>query len=107
MTCFDINECELAQPCYPGVRCVNLEPGYRCGSCPTGYTSPRIEGIGLEMAKTNKQNCKDVNECLIKNGGCDIHVECINTQVEDLRELPEASISYLTTLNAESLLFVL
>jgi len=86
MMCFDMNECELAQPCYPGVRCVNLEPGYRCGSCPPGYTSPRIEGIGLEMAKTNKQICKDVDECLIKNGGCDFHVECINTQVKDLTE---------------------
>ncbi|EZA50675.1 Thrombospondin-3a [Ooceraea biroi] len=80
MTCYDINECELAQPCYTGVRCINLVPGYRCDSCPAGYTGSKIEGIGIEMIKTQKQVCEDVNECLFKNGGCDLHAECINTQ---------------------------
>lgn len=84
IVCFDINECELQQPCHPGVQCINLEPGYRCGQCPVGYTSPKVEGVGLTQARTHKQVCTDVNECLFKNGGCHPHAECINTPVKDL-----------------------
>ncbi|XP_076245587.1 thrombospondin [Calliopsis andreniformis] len=79
-TCIDINECELAKPCFPGVRCINLRPGYRCESCPSGYTGSIIEGVGIEVARINKQVCRDINECEHNNGGCDRYMECINTE---------------------------
>ncbi|XP_071564208.1 cartilage oligomeric matrix protein [Temnothorax nylanderi] len=79
-SCHDANECELARPCHPGVRCINLHPGYRCDRCPTGYTGPMTEGVGVEMARTRKQICQDINECDTNNGGCDPHSECINTE---------------------------
>ncbi|KAL0113553.1 hypothetical protein PUN28_012609 [Cardiocondyla obscurior] len=78
--CTDANECELARPCYLGVRCINLHPGYRCDRCPPGYTGPTTEGVGVDMARTRKQICQDVNECEVNNGGCDPYSECINTQ---------------------------
>lgn len=80
-SCRDMNECELADPCYPGVRCVNLHPGYKCDPCPTGYVGPLVEGVGAEMAREQKQVCSDVNECESNNGDCDPHSECINTEV--------------------------
>lgn len=79
-SCQDLNECELARPCFPGVRCTNLRPGFRCESCPPGYTGSMFEGVGIEMIRNRKQICRDVNECEINNGGCDIHSECINTE---------------------------
>ncbi|XP_011136223.1 cartilage oligomeric matrix protein isoform X2 [Harpegnathos saltator] len=79
-TCLDINECELSQPCFPGVRCINLHPGYRCDPCPTGYVGPFVEGIGVEMARKQKQICRDINECETNNGGCDPYAECVNTE---------------------------
>ncbi|KAK2581037.1 hypothetical protein KPH14_006084 [Odynerus spinipes] len=79
-SCQDVNECELARPCFPGVRCVNLRPGFRCEACPTGYTGSSFEGVGVEMARSRKQMCRDINECEIDNGGCDLHSECINTE---------------------------
>ncbi|KAL6437051.1 hypothetical protein ACFW04_004985 [Cataglyphis niger] len=78
--CHDANECELARPCFPGVRCINLHPGYRCDRCPAGYTGPMTEGVGVEMARTKVQICRDVNECEINNGGCHRNSECINTE---------------------------
>ncbi|XP_012525370.1 cartilage oligomeric matrix protein [Monomorium pharaonis] len=78
--CLDANECELARPCHPGVRCINLHPGYRCDRCPTGYTGPMTEGVGIEIARARKQICQDINECEINNGGCNPYSECINTE---------------------------
>ncbi|XP_029165591.1 cartilage oligomeric matrix protein [Nylanderia fulva] len=78
--CQDENECELSRPCHPGVRCINLHPGYRCDRCPPGYTGPMTEGVGVEMARKQKQICQDINECDINNGGCHPYSECINTK---------------------------
>ena len=50
-------------PCYPGVRCEDMERGYMCGDCPPGYygdgvrcrkiptcaDSPCFEGIDLYL----------------------------------------------------------
>jgi len=66
----DLDACEEnLQPCYPGVKCIDLPPpanesGYKCGSCPNGFT-----GNGAE--------CTDLNECAVKNGDC-MHT-CVNT----------------------------
>lgn len=42
-------------PCYPGVRCVNLAPGFRCDACPVGFTGSMVQGVGISFAKSNKQ----------------------------------------------------
>lgn len=63
---------------------MNLHPGYRCDRCPTGYTGPMTEGVGVEMARTRKQICQDIDECATNNGGCDPYSECINTEVRCL-----------------------
>lgn len=36
-----VSEC-ASNPCYPGVRCVDTENGFRCGSCPRGYSGDGI-----------------------------------------------------------------
>nr|CAD7613676.1 unnamed protein product [Timema genevievae] len=82
-TCHDLDECDLAGPCDPHVRCVNLSPGYRCDACPQGFTgSSGLEGIGLEVALHNRQRCYDIDECADgRNGGCDPNSACTNTEV--------------------------
>ncbi|XP_071504666.1 uncharacterized protein, partial [Diadema antillarum] len=77
--CRDINECSEANPCYVNTSCVNLEPGFECGSCPPGYNGKVPHGIGLEYAWSHVQVCTDINECAIDNGGCDVHAICENT----------------------------
>ncbi|XP_027462920.1 thrombospondin-4 isoform X2 [Zalophus californianus] len=64
-------------PCYPGVRCVNLAPGFRCEPCPVGFTGPVVQGVGISFAKSNKQVCTDIDEC--RNGACVLNSICINT----------------------------
>ncbi|XP_005091776.1 cartilage oligomeric matrix protein [Aplysia californica] len=32
-----------SHPCFPGVRCVDTEDGFRCGACPVGYSGNGIE----------------------------------------------------------------
>ncbi|CAH3044151.1 unnamed protein product [Pocillopora meandrina] len=67
----DLDACEAnLNPCYPGVKCIDLPPpanisGYKCGPCPNGFT-----GDGSK--------CRDFDECLQgSNGGCS--QVCINT----------------------------
>ncbi|KAJ8049747.1 Thrombospondin-4 [Holothuria leucospilota] len=78
--CTDINECDLANPCWDTDSCVNLVPGYECGGCPLGYSGDTPHGIGVAHAEANTQTCTDLNECEVDNGGCDVNVECINTE---------------------------
>lgn len=47
-------QCQF-NPCFPGVRCVNTAPGFRCDACPLGYTGLPVEGVGIVYAQTNKQ----------------------------------------------------
>nr|CAD7435198.1 unnamed protein product [Timema monikensis] len=83
-------QCDLAGPCDPHVRCVNLSPGYRCDACPQGFTgSSGLEGIGLEVALHNRQRCYDIDECADgRNGGCDPNSACTNTELLTLRGYP-------------------
>ncbi|KAF3850907.1 hypothetical protein F7725_012679 [Dissostichus mawsoni] len=78
--CDDVDECQF-QPCYPGVRCVNTAPGFRCEKCPLGYSGPEINGVGVSYAKSHKQVCEDIDECLgpPQNGGCTANSHCHNT----------------------------
>lgn len=47
-------QCQF-NPCYPGVKCVNTAPGFRCEACPLGFTGLPVEGVGILYAQTNKQ----------------------------------------------------
>ncbi|XP_034450552.1 thrombospondin-4a isoform X1 [Hippoglossus hippoglossus] len=78
--CDDVDECQF-KPCFPGVRCVNTAPGFRCERCPEGYTGPEINGVGVSYAKSHKQVCEDIDECLgpPENGGCTANSHCHNT----------------------------
>uniref|UniRef100_A0A667XZ69 Thrombospondin 4a n=1 Tax=Myripristis murdjan TaxID=586833 RepID=A0A667XZ69_9TELE len=78
--CDDVDECQF-NPCFPGVRCVNTAPGFRCERCPLGYTGPELSGVGVAYAKTHKQVCDDIDECLgpPENGGCTANSHCHNT----------------------------
>uniref|UniRef100_A0A669B602 Thrombospondin 4a n=1 Tax=Oreochromis niloticus TaxID=8128 RepID=A0A669B602_ORENI len=78
--CDDVDECQF-NPCFPGVRCVNTAPGFRCEKCPRGYTGPELNGVGVSYAKTHKQVCEDIDECLgpPENGGCTANSHCYNT----------------------------
>uniref|UniRef100_A0A3B4UT62 Thrombospondin 4a n=1 Tax=Seriola dumerili TaxID=41447 RepID=A0A3B4UT62_SERDU len=78
--CDDVDECQF-NPCFPGVRCVNTAPGFRCEKCPLGYTGPEINGVGVSYAKSHKQVCEDIDECLgpPENGGCTADSHCYNT----------------------------
>ncbi|KAM7416429.1 hypothetical protein PAMA_018474 [Pampus argenteus] len=78
--CDDIDECQF-NPCFPHVRCVNTAPGFRCEKCPLGYMGPEINGVGVSYAKSHKQVCEDIDECLgpPENGGCTANSHCYNT----------------------------
>lgn len=78
-SCVNVDVCQVAKPCYPGVKCTNLYPGYRCEACPKGLNGSSVEGSDLEHAKAHKQVCRDINECDADNGGCGKFVQCINT----------------------------
>lgn len=79
--CIDLDECDLAQPCDPRVRCINTAPGFRCDPCPHGFTGSRgLQGIGLEYAELNRQVCTDLDECQENNGGCVRNSRCLNTE---------------------------
>lgn len=80
--CDDINECQF-NPCFPDVRCVNMAPGFRCEKCPLGYNGPELTGVGVAYAKSNKQMCEDIDECLQRPeiGGCTANSDCFNTIV--------------------------
>ncbi|XP_041967466.1 cartilage oligomeric matrix protein [Alosa sapidissima] len=76
--CTDVDECAV-MPCHMGVRCINTSPGFRCGPCPAGYMGPQVYGVGLAYAMSNRQVCKDIDECEVANGGCVQNANCINT----------------------------
>uniref|UniRef100_A0A3P9KP83 Thrombospondin 4a n=1 Tax=Oryzias latipes TaxID=8090 RepID=A0A3P9KP83_ORYLA len=80
VNCDDVDECQF-NPCFPGVRCVNTAPGFRCEKCPLGYVGAEIDGVGVSYAKSHKQVCEDVDECLGPplNGGCTANSHCYNT----------------------------
>ncbi|KAM9393000.1 thrombospondin-4a [Pholidichthys leucotaenia] len=80
VNCDDVDECQF-NPCFPGVPCINTAPGFRCGKCPLGYSGPELNGVGVSYAKSNKQVCEDINECLgpPENGGCTPNSHCYNT----------------------------
>ncbi|XP_060537029.1 cartilage oligomeric matrix protein [Cylas formicarius] len=64
------DECDLDKPCDPRVECINLWPGHRCGSCPSGYT---------ERLERGRHTCVDIDECA-DSRACPPPSQCTNTQ---------------------------
>uniref|UniRef100_A0A7N8YIE5 Thrombospondin 3a n=1 Tax=Mastacembelus armatus TaxID=205130 RepID=A0A7N8YIE5_9TELE len=76
--CQDINECEL-QPCFSPEACVNTLGGFTCQPCPPGLWGAPLAGTGLEYAKTHKQDCVDIDECVDLPDACVSNSVCVNT----------------------------
>ncbi|XP_027868084.1 thrombospondin-3a isoform X3 [Xiphophorus couchianus] len=76
--CRDVDECEL-QPCYSPEACVNTEGGFSCQPCPPGLWGAPLAGTGLDYAKTHKQECVDIDECVDLPDTCASNSVCINT----------------------------
>ncbi|XP_076864492.1 thrombospondin-3b-like [Brachyhypopomus gauderio] len=76
--CQDIDEC-VVQPCSSAEKCVNTAQGFHCEPCPPGFSGPALRGVGLEFAKSHKQECVDVDECAAQIGACVPNSVCINT----------------------------
>uniref|UniRef100_A0A8D3CZQ8 Thrombospondin 3 n=1 Tax=Scophthalmus maximus TaxID=52904 RepID=A0A8D3CZQ8_SCOMX len=76
--CEDVDECEL-QPCFSPGACVNSPGGFSCRSCPPGLWGAPLVGTGLDYAKTHRQECVDVDECVDLPDACVSNSVCINT----------------------------
>ncbi|KAK7124768.1 hypothetical protein R3I94_018977 [Phoxinus phoxinus] len=76
--CQDIDEC-TAQPCFSAELCVNTAKGFTCESCPIGFIGTTLRGVGLEFAKSHKQECVDIDECAEHSSACVPNSVCINT----------------------------
>uniref|UniRef100_A0A8C1JMI6 Thrombospondin 3a n=1 Tax=Cyprinus carpio TaxID=7962 RepID=A0A8C1JMI6_CYPCA len=77
--CQDIDECAEAQPCYTPGACVNTAKGFTCEPCPPGLWGPPLSGFGVEYAKSHRQECSDIDECLDLANACTPNSICINT----------------------------
>ncbi|KAJ7410447.1 fibrillin 2 [Pitangus sulphuratus] len=64
--CMDIDECEHNPLLCRGGACVNTEGSFQC-DCPMGH----------ELSPSEEE-CLDIDECMIMNGGCDTH--CTNSE---------------------------
>ncbi|OXB66901.1 hypothetical protein ASZ78_013562 [Callipepla squamata] len=64
--CMDIDECERNPLLCRGGMCVNTEGSFQC-DCPVGH----------ELSPS-REECIDIDECMIMNGGCDTH--CTNSE---------------------------
>uniref|UniRef100_A0AAQ5YQR3 Thrombospondin 3 n=1 Tax=Amphiprion ocellaris TaxID=80972 RepID=A0AAQ5YQR3_AMPOC len=76
--CRDVDECEL-QPCYSPEACVNTVGGFSCQPCPPGLWGAPLAGTGLDYAKTHRQECADIDECVDLPDACVSNSVCINT----------------------------
>lgn len=101
-SCYDVDECELYQPCDDMVICHNLNPGFRCGPCPPGFDGIHAHGKDGKVTFINrlqfpiavlgfsadflsvgfqKQTCLDIDECKMGFFRCPEHATCHNSIV--------------------------
>ncbi|XP_014205264.1 cartilage oligomeric matrix protein [Copidosoma floridanum] len=80
LNCMREDECDLAKPCWQGVRCYKFDTGYRCDSCPEGMTGNVSEGRGVDYARTHRQFCHRIDPCGDDNGGCVDNSDCFNSE---------------------------
>uniref|UniRef100_A0A8D3DGQ7 Thrombospondin 3 n=1 Tax=Scophthalmus maximus TaxID=52904 RepID=A0A8D3DGQ7_SCOMX len=79
-TCEDLMDDNLSlQPCFSPGACVNSPGGFSCRSCPPGLWGAPLVGTGLDYAKTHRQECVDVDECVDLPDACVSNSVCINT----------------------------
>uniref|UniRef100_A0A674E2U7 Thrombospondin 3b n=1 Tax=Salmo trutta TaxID=8032 RepID=A0A674E2U7_SALTR len=78
--CQDIDECAVARPCFSPEGCVNTAKGFTCEPCPVGFSGSVLSGVGMEFAKSHKQECTDVDECADLSNTCVPNSVCINTE---------------------------
>ncbi|CAL8248962.1 unnamed protein product [Lota lota] len=76
--CKDVDECG-AWPCFSPGSCVNTAGGFTCRPCPAGFWGPPLSGSGMEYAKSHKQECSDIDECLDLTDACVPNSICRNT----------------------------
>uniref|UniRef100_A0A3Q2V2D4 Thrombospondin 3a n=1 Tax=Haplochromis burtoni TaxID=8153 RepID=A0A3Q2V2D4_HAPBU len=76
--CRDIDECDV-QPCFSPQACVNTAGGFSCQPCPPGLWGAPLSGTGLDYAKTHKQDCVDIDECVDLPDACVPNSVCVNT----------------------------
>nr|XP_057909012.1 thrombospondin-3a [Doryrhamphus excisus] len=76
--CGEVDECE-AYPCFSPDACVNTVGGFSCLPCPPGLWGAPMAGIGLDYAKTHKQECVDMDECVDLPDACTPNSVCTNT----------------------------
>lgn len=72
--CFKVNQVH---------RCVNTNPGFHCLPCPPRYKGSQPYGVGLEVAKTEKQ-VSDVEENLMAQKLSNSHQNYLNEKVINL-----------------------
>ncbi|KAI7806129.1 thrombospondin-3a precursor [Triplophysa rosa] len=77
--CQDIDECAEAQPCYTPGACINTAKGFTCEPCPLGLWGPPLSGVGMEYAKSHRQECFDMDECVNFENACTPNSVCTNT----------------------------
>lgn len=77
--CRDVDECTA----YPGLcdprwqRCQNLEGGYQCSSCPTGFRRVYEQTTNRSLV----ERCEDVNECAVDSPPCEPGRQpCVNLE---------------------------
>lgn len=72
--CFKVNQVH---------RCVNTNPGFHCLPCPPRYKGSQPYGVGLEVAKTEKQ-VSDAEENLMAQKLNNSHQKDLNENVINL-----------------------
>uniref|UniRef100_A0A7N6AZE3 Thrombospondin 3 n=1 Tax=Anabas testudineus TaxID=64144 RepID=A0A7N6AZE3_ANATE len=73
------NGTEPRSPCFSTGACVNTVGGFSCQPCPPGLWGAPLAGTGLDYAKTHKQDCVDIDECVDLPDACVSNSVCINT----------------------------
>ncbi|XP_026843158.1 cartilage oligomeric matrix protein-like, partial [Drosophila persimilis] len=79
-SCRDVDECAIYQPCDELTVCTNLNPGFKCAPCPSGFDGIHAHGYFADHLSVDyrKQTCLDTDECQSGYFSCPLHATCIN-----------------------------